>query len=50
MDQDAGPATRLQLETSPVQRAEVPLLQEATEAAGAEGVAAWRVQRLDQRL
>lgn len=48
--QDAGPAACLQLQPGPVQRAEVPLLEEATQAAGAEGVSAWRIERLHQRL
>lgn len=50
VDQYAGPAAGLELQPRPVQRAEVPLLQEASQAAGAEGVATRRVQRLHQRL
>lgn len=48
--QDAGSAARLQLQPRPVKRAEVPLLEEAAQAAGAERVAARRIQRLHQRL
>lgn len=48
--QYAGSAACLQLQPCPVQGTEVPLLEEATQAAGAEGVSTWRVQRLHQRL
>lgn len=48
--QYAGSAARLQLQPCPVQRAEVPLLEEATQAAGTESVSARRVQWLHQRL
>lgn len=48
--QYAGSAACLQLQPRPVQWAEVPLLEEATQAAGAEGVSARGVERLHQRL
>lgn len=48
--QYAGSAARLQLQPRPVQGTEVPLLEEASQAAGAEGVPARCVQRLHQRL
>lgn len=48
--QYAGSTACLQLQPCPVQRTEVPLLEEATQAAGAEGVSTWRVQWLHQRL
>lgn len=50
MNQYAGSAACLQLQPRPIQRAEVPLLEEATQATGTEGVAARCVERLNKRL
>lgn len=50
VNQYAGSATRLQLQARPVKWAEVPLLEETTQAAGTEGVSARCVERLHQRL
>lgn len=50
MHQDAGSAACLQLQPCPVQRAEIPFLEEAAQAAGAEGVSARCVEGLHQRL
>lgn len=48
--QYAGSAACLQLQSCPVQWTEIPLLEEAPQAAGAERVSTWGVQRLHQWL
>lgn len=48
--QDAGASAALQLQPGTIQRAEIPLLQEAAQTAGTESVTARRVQGLHQRL
>lgn len=50
MDQDARLLTQLEMKPLAVQRAEILLLQEVSEALVAERVSAGRVERLEQGL